>query len=852
MERTICEKCGERQPADWTPGDFCVACGSAVRREVRCAWCAGWSPAGKYCRSCGCELVEDRMYGAARMLKNAGVDRFSIARKLGEMDPEQVENLSRIYAAQLAVVIRRCEETRLCETYLLHKNYSIRLEESLVPLLPMEKAQLDSLASGPAGPFDHRPDLLPEIARISPLRATRLLAGMALLRQGIHLRDGIAAAREALAGEDREFAVEAALCLGHWRVRLESIFGDYFPSGAGIDRHRLAQVASLVPPESPLHMWAAAALALGRFSDGALPEDTAEASEVERMELDSLRDSLRDGLAASDPDLRLTCALALGDEDYLAAQLGASDEERRRSARRLLARRKSPAVRRCLSEGPDEIRKEVLDVLWTPLPGALIDGVLEVVARGDADLRRTGLPLLVPSLTAEMVDLLVDVALRETDLDTLKTLLNAKNLPGGSKVVRRVIEAGLFQEIYPALQEGARYVDFSDPGIARLAAQNDPEALVVLAEGQLRDLSASEDPADAARILSTGRFLARTAFDPGPSDLRCRAYGLLSSNRFWSWIGPQSIRSFFGNPGEFLGAMTRLLRDPDAGQMWLRVLPDFQEHWADLGPCFDEHRRELRAFLDSILDLIRTRYLGNKADLAELIVTMVPLYPEESLPAIVALLGNRSVLVSPSRIFQRLREGYGVFGPCLGNYPNFLQQIVVALIELYETDDWARDEIQPTARDLLATLAAAHPGCREQIFANFGFRVVEDAFAPGRTGEVMRELAETLGIKIPCAEVIDPAGEGSQRDESCSENQDGEPQALDLLDNKVIFPGEPFPTLSEYCDFLKAMGSVADPVGLLANRGLSADDYVRCVTAWSEIISQHDDFAIRYSQLVAG
>jgi hypothetical protein len=70
MERAICERCGVKQPGNWEAGDLCLACGAAVRHEVRCAWCAEWTPAGKFCRSCGCEVVSEILYGAARMLKD--------------------------------------------------------------------------------------------------------------------------------------------------------------------------------------------------------------------------------------------------------------------------------------------------------------------------------------------------------------------------------------------------------------------------------------------------------------------------------------------------------------------------------------------------------------------------------------------------------------------------------------------------------------------------------------------------------------------------------------------------------------------------------------------------------------
>jgi hypothetical protein len=94
--RAICELCGKPQPPDWMAGDLCVSCGNAVRREVRCFWCVKWVPAGKFCRACGAVVVEEPLFGAARMLKDAGSDRFTIPKQLLEFPPDQIENFSRI------------------------------------------------------------------------------------------------------------------------------------------------------------------------------------------------------------------------------------------------------------------------------------------------------------------------------------------------------------------------------------------------------------------------------------------------------------------------------------------------------------------------------------------------------------------------------------------------------------------------------------------------------------------------------------------------------------------------------------------------------------------------------------
>ena len=98
MTRAVCESCQAFQPPDWQPGDLCVACGLTVRREKRCHWCTRLTPDGKFCRHCGSGLLNDADYGAARMLRAAGVDQFALPERLKSMDPAQRDHFSRLYA----------------------------------------------------------------------------------------------------------------------------------------------------------------------------------------------------------------------------------------------------------------------------------------------------------------------------------------------------------------------------------------------------------------------------------------------------------------------------------------------------------------------------------------------------------------------------------------------------------------------------------------------------------------------------------------------------------------------------------------------------------------------------------
>src|SRR5258708_35362284 len=105
--RAICEVCSGAQLTDWKPGDLCIHCGHAVRREARCFWCAKWTPAGKYCRRCGAAVVDDSLYGAARMLREAGTAGLTGPKVLAAPRPEQGANFRRLSPPHAATIPAR-------------------------------------------------------------------------------------------------------------------------------------------------------------------------------------------------------------------------------------------------------------------------------------------------------------------------------------------------------------------------------------------------------------------------------------------------------------------------------------------------------------------------------------------------------------------------------------------------------------------------------------------------------------------------------------------------------------------------------------------------------------------------
>ena len=221
--RAVCESCEAPQPVDWTPGDLCIQCGHVARRERRCHWCAGWTPEGRFCRTCGAETLADAHYPAGRMLKHAGVDQFSIPERLRSFDVEQIENLTRIYQRQAVVVARLIADQAFTEQFLYQKVWSDELDDSLAPRLPMPDGEIDALRLPPSKATDAN-DRLEEIVTTAPLPQIRTLAALARLRRSpspIGTEHGAtiaAAASAAVSDGDERIRHEGALTLSGWRV----------------------------------------------------------------------------------------------------------------------------------------------------------------------------------------------------------------------------------------------------------------------------------------------------------------------------------------------------------------------------------------------------------------------------------------------------------------------------------------------------------------------------------------------------------------------------------------------------------------------------------------------------------
>lgn len=838
MERAVCEQCGHWQPRDWAAGDLCVACGASVRREVRCAWCAEWIPVGRFCRTCGCEVVRPEQYGPARMLKSAGVDRFSLAQRLRELDPEQAGNLARIYNAQLAVVARRVEELRLCESCLLQKGFSKRLEEELVPQLPMEKEPLAALAAGPAGPLDARPEALPEIAQRSPLVIARTLASIALLRMG-YFEGTFAAACQALGSDDSELALEAALAFAHWRVRLypwRLWRSDH--SALGIEWRRLAEVAGAVLDGSPLRPWAAAAVTLALCGAyGVAPEPGEEQAP------DWLRTELRAGLSSRDPDLRFTCAMALGEDQIVARALDSADAQQRIVARRFLARNNSPAIAPLLIEGPHEIRAEILANLREPLPDALVELVLRAVEQGDQAIREDGVRLLLASLTEPIVERIVRLAQREGDLKVFEMLLRSERLPAAQKVVRAIIKAGLFETLRGPLVRSPEHVDFADEAVSQLAAKGDPAALkqlIAIADGQLDKLAGDEPASGPQHGAGVARVLARIAFGSGPAEIRWSAYRVLDrcDQRQWDWLSPSGIQELFGNPAGLLTATLPLLEEGKSDPICGKLLEKLSGRWAEMGGAFMADRAVLDDFIGALRPLASPQFRGetqHQAQAARLLVALAVSCPSAALPALAALLHDYGSEWECRDVAGDLLAEYDVLARRIGRQASLAAELADALVTML--GNTALQHRYIPAIQLLARLAQDHAGLRKEIAA--------------RTASILtnRDRGDR-DLKLPLDNLANAVEFKEESEGQVQEEHQESSLPPEVLDNLVILPEAPLKTLAQYVAFMKAMGTAADPMATMASHGMTQDSFVECMSLWGEVLGSNDEIALRYSRLM--
>lgn len=87
-----CVHCSAKQPKDYKSGDLCIACGRQAEPILTCFWCSASGP-GAFCRSCGARFVPAGELDLALLLKNEGLPKEEVPKRLESMTPAEKDML---------------------------------------------------------------------------------------------------------------------------------------------------------------------------------------------------------------------------------------------------------------------------------------------------------------------------------------------------------------------------------------------------------------------------------------------------------------------------------------------------------------------------------------------------------------------------------------------------------------------------------------------------------------------------------------------------------------------------------------------------------------------------------------
>ncbi len=587
--RAICEACGQPQPLDWKAGDLCTGCGQAVRREVRCFWCAKWTPAGKFCRRCGSAVVDDRLYGAARMLKDAGTDRFTIPKMLRELDPEQIDNFTQIYQRHAVTMQQHVDQVRFLESVLYQQHWSGDLQEELMAQLPWPEERLEALSKPAAysisGPMNRDEKLGAAIAiqRVTPFDETRSLALVTRF-----LLDDWQVYREvsslALSGQEA-VRVEAALAVTSWRA----IYGPCELE----DRRALLDALR----RSPLVAQAAVRRVM-------LGDDSAEVPS--------------DALLSDNPDVAFSAALIAGDVDRLTAATLSGDPLQRFAAGSKLAKLGALGpVREVLrgASADDQLRLlREIEIRRKPIP-ALRDVLFEIAeSTADSNVRKFACFVLCYGCPPDDGVRLARTARGERTV--YQAILQRADLPADRLEQLGVffLENGLFSTSQWGMDGIAKEGRMPAGFVSQNWAGADDRTRVEFCKFAEMQLAEYADE-------GLHRFLAGVVFGIESTEVVLSAwtslyrwYGRLDH----SGMGPLVIQAgalsrFFGSIGGFVGTFHRFLRRADlveiAGNASNRDrLAKFLRYSAaDVLPGFVLERRAVGDLADAVATMMGNR-----------------------------------------------------------------------------------------------------------------------------------------------------------------------------------------------------------------------------------------------------
>ena len=171
-----CNSCGYVVPKNWQSGDLCGQCGDSVRVEAICAWCCHNVPEGKFCRSCGFEMIETRWFGVARMLKSFGVDKLQVNSRLNELDDADKLHHQQQYMKHWGPIVSLLDEMQFCENYLGTNKFIKPLQSELLALAPFPDERLERFSKIARPPYKKNIETLVEIIDKTPISLTNEIA----------------------------------------------------------------------------------------------------------------------------------------------------------------------------------------------------------------------------------------------------------------------------------------------------------------------------------------------------------------------------------------------------------------------------------------------------------------------------------------------------------------------------------------------------------------------------------------------------------------------------------------------------------------------------------------------------
>lgn len=484
MEPIICSNCSAIQPKDWQAGNLCIQCGKAVRPEMRCAWCCKWSPQEKFCRECGTELIPQEYFGAARMLKNAGVDQFTLAERVRTLDTDQLKNFERLYQKHFSILLRLVKEVEYCEEYLVQKNHDQKLFEELIAFTPFNEDQLKKYQ-----PVET--DNLSDILKSSAIDATKTLAALALLRSGLlegsetQQHECMQAAQSALQKSDARIALEAAFTLANWRMKLFP-----FPEWAQeTDLQRIAELGTAVLDNPELQNWGAVCYwPLLEHQKNSFAENS-PANLRNKVDENRIREYLKAGLHSSDPDLRFCCALSLQNENDLALYLDDQEVQKQYLAAGILALNKSLHLSKFLQNSKNkEQLVSILYVLKPPLPKPLQEALLQIIEKQPYQVMQRIFQLLEADWDENMERSLIQKAALHKEYDLFNLLVRSKKITNHDQAIDAYTELPFTEKTsksFDSIKMQYRFPNFFLKKIGAIHDQKVDEILLDIAQEQI-------------------------------------------------------------------------------------------------------------------------------------------------------------------------------------------------------------------------------------------------------------------------------------------------------------------------------------------------------------------------------